>query len=182
MSLSRSLVSRVALLVSAGCLLGAPAVQAHGSRCPGADTAPSAHTLRQERAATLCLLNAQRAARGLRPLRANARLALAAERHSADMAGRHYFAHVAPSGLDPLARLERIGYVAGSGSWTVGENIAWGGGPMATPRAIVKMWMHSAGHRENILRSAFREIGVGVIASAPDGPGATYTTDFGARG
>jgi len=180
--MSPSLTRRIALLVTASCLFAAPAAQAHGSRCPGADTAPTAHNLRQERAATLCLLNAQRAARGLRPLRANARLAIAAERHSADMAVHHYFAHVAPSGLDPVARLERIGYVAGSGSWTVGENIAWGGGPLASPRAIVKMWMHSPGHRANILQRSFREIGVGVVPSAPDGPGATYTTDFGARG
>lgn len=181
--MNSSLVRRLVPLVSAGCLFAAPVAQAaHGSRCPGADTAPTVQNLRQARTATLCLLNAQRGARGLRPLRGNARLAVAAERHSADMAAHHYFAHVAPSGLDPVARLERIGYVSGSGSWTVGENIAWGGGPLASPRAIVKMWMHSPGHRANILQRSFREIGVGVVPSAPDGPGATYTTDFGARG
>src|SRR3954447_12608556 len=43
--------------------------------------------------------------------------------------------------------------------------------------------MNSQGHRENILRPEFREIGFGVVLGNPratDGQGATYTTNFGA--
>jgi uncharacterized protein YkwD len=35
---------------------------------------------------------------------------------------------------------------------TVGENLGFGTGPFSTPRAIVKDWMNSPGHRANILR------------------------------
>jgi uncharacterized protein YkwD len=42
--------------------------------------------------------------------------------------------------------------------------------------------MHSPGHRANILRVAFRQIGIGIAAGAPfpgvDGAAAVYTTDF----
>jgi uncharacterized protein YkwD len=66
----------------------------------------------------------------------------------------------------------------------VGENIAWGSQELATPRSIVNGWMHSPGHRANILNRRFREIGIGVSRGAPE-PGfdraATYATDFGAR-
>ena len=71
------------------------------------------------------------------------------------------------------------------GNWTIGENIAWGSGALATPRAIVNGWMHSPGHRANILRASFRDIGIGIRLGAP-GPGlsggATYVTDFGRHG
>ncbi len=45
---------------------------------------------------------------------------------------------------------------------------------------IVKGWMHSPPHRD-IMRGAFREIGI-AIGVPVHGSGATYTTDFGARG
>jgi uncharacterized protein YkwD len=46
--------------------------------------------------------------------------------------------------------------------------------------------MHSPGHRANILRPAFREIGIGIVPAAPLAAGAgqtaaTYTADFGVR-
>jgi uncharacterized protein YkwD len=49
---------------------------------------------------------------------------------------------------------------------------------------MVKAWMHSAGHRENILNPDFRDLGVGVIwgtFSNRKGRGGMYTTDFGLR-
>jgi uncharacterized protein YkwD len=44
--------------------------------------------------------------------------------------------------------------------------------------------MHSPGHRENVLRATFTEIGIGVSFGVPKpragtGPGATYVTTFG---
>jgi uncharacterized protein YkwD len=47
------------------------------------------------------------------------------------------------------------------------------------------MWMHSPGHRANILSRTFKEIGIGIARGAPEsgqgGDAATYTTDFGFR-
>jgi uncharacterized protein YkwD len=47
----------------------------------------------------------------------------------------------------------------------------------------MKAWMDSPGHRANVLKPGFRELGVGVVARAPesDDAGATYTVDFGVR-
>jgi uncharacterized protein YkwD len=66
---------------------------------------------------------------------------------------------------------------------SLGENIAWGSGTFATPRSIMREWMDSPGHRDNILRAKFREIGIGVVTGTPVGisGGAVYTTDFGTR-
>jgi len=76
---------------------------------------------------------------------------------------------------------------AGYNRWaSLCENIAWGTEHLATPKGIVRGWMNSPGHRANILRGTFREIGIGIVVGAPTrlGPGergATYTTDFGVR-
>jgi uncharacterized protein YkwD len=75
------------------------------------------------------------------------------------------------------------GYPANN-AWT-GENLAYGTGPEGSPAEIVDRWMHSPGHRENILRAAFTEIGIGVTFDVPKrepagtDPGATYATEFG---
>jgi uncharacterized protein YkwD len=43
--------------------------------------------------------------------------------------------------------------------------------------------MRSPGHRANILDSAYRDIGVGVVLGVPvsGAAGATYTVEFGVR-
>ena len=97
------------------------------------------------------------------------------------MVANRYFAHDSRSGAGFSARIASTGWMHGRSAWNVGENIAWGSGALATPRAIVKAWMHSAGHRHNILQPRFHVIGIGIGAGAPtgDGSGKTYTTDFG---
>jgi uncharacterized protein YkwD len=176
----RSTALRLAPVLAAAALAGpavlpAPALAA--GACAGAGLRPSPARTASLSQTTLCLLNRQRAQHGLRALYSNSRLALAARRHTRDMVVHNFFAHG-----DLLGRLARAGYFRGRRSWSVGENIAWGSGSSATPRAIVSMWMQSPGHRANILNGRFREIGVGLVAGAPV-PGvrgaATYTTDFG---
>ncbi len=61
--------------------------------------------------ATLCLLNAERSARGLAPLRHDRRLASAAERHAVDMARKRYFSHDSLDGSSFLDRIRRAGYL-----------------------------------------------------------------------
>jgi cysteine-rich secretory family protein len=138
--------------------------------------------LERTREVTLCLLNAERAQRGLAPLRADNRLELAASRHSDDMVARQFFEHDAPDGVDPQQRMLAGGYR--SDNAFTGENIAWGTGDKATPAAIVDLWMRSAPHREDVLRPEFVDVGIGVALGAPErprstDPPATYTTDFG---
>ena len=155
------------------------------STCSGADDNPFQTSVAAAERATLCLLNRERKRRGIRSLRSNSKLAAAAERHSRDMARRDYFDHDSRDGTSFSTRVRRAGYARGSGGWYLGENIAWGSGPYATPRSIVSEWMRSPGHKRNILDRRFREIGVGIARGAPvrgQEGGVTYTTDFGSRG
>jgi uncharacterized protein YkwD len=154
-----------------------------GASCENVDLAPADANLDVIAAATLCLLNGERADRGLAPVTTNTKLASAAMSHTRDMVANSYFSHDAPNGSDVVDRVRATGYFDGADGWTVGENLAWGTGALATPRSIMQAWMDSTGHRENILRREFREIGFGVVTGNPraaDGQGATYTTAFGA--
>jgi uncharacterized protein YkwD len=156
-----------------------------GESCTDVEVMPDGANTATVIAATLCLINGERADAGLPPLTENARLASAALEHSEDMVAKQYFAHEALDGQDIVDRVRAAGYLARGERWTVGENLAWGTGTLATPRGIVSAWMNSQGHRENILRASFREIGFGVVTGNPrvrDGAGATYTTAFGAVG
>ena len=156
---------------------------AGGVACASTATAPSPSNLRGIAAATICLLNAERASKGLAPLRKNGRLARASRNMANLMVSRKFFAHDTPDGRSVVDRVRPTGYMRGS--WSLGENLAWGSGPLATPRAIVNGWMNSPGHRANILRGKFRDIGIGIRLGAPQNGlsgGATYVTVFGRNG
>ena len=149
------------------------------SGCGNAYLLPTTKNGRRIRGAIACLINVTRSQKGLPTLKSSARLRKAAGAHTRDMVTRHYFDHQGPSGPSFVTRLQSVGY------WpaTAGENIAYGGGVLATPYAIWLAWMNSDGHRENILNPKVRELGTGVAFGAPDDPldGATYTTDFGIK-
>jgi uncharacterized protein YkwD len=154
-----------------------------GAACTDVDILPDGGNLATVQAATLCLLNGERADAGLPPLELDGELAAAALEHSRDMVANQYFDHLALDGRDVVSRIRATGYIPDDRRWTVGENLAWGTGVLATPKSIVAAWMASQGHRENILRTEFREIGFGLVTGNPrstDGSGATYTTNFGA--
>ena len=168
-------VSSLLALVAAG----APAA-ANASGCSGADSDPASLGQAKTAHTTLCLLNHERKIRGLRKLRHDAKLSRAAAGHAGDMVAKHYFDHTSKSGASFVTRIKRTGWTKSRRSWTVGENIGYGSGSLATPREMVKAWMQSAGHRQNILARQFKMIGIGVANGAPTGDGgATYATDFG---
>src|SRR3954454_11134629 len=182
--LTRSHAIGAAALAAA--LAAAPAT-ATASPCPGGDAVPNAATIVQARHATLCLLNQQRRAHGLRRLRASLSLRNAASAYSWAMVRDDFFNHVSPHGSTLVGRVRKTAYLSSARGWMLGENLAWGAGDLATPRQTVRAWMHSAGHRHNILPGRFPNTGIGIAPAAPvplpDGmPAATYTTDFGARG
>src|SRR5690349_11041218 len=91
----------------AAVLLGAAPAQA--ATCRGADAVPQAASRPAVAAATLCLINAERAAHGLRPLHTRASLVTAARGHAADMVRRRYFSHTAPGGKGVVTRVRRAG-------------------------------------------------------------------------
>ncbi|MEV0615595.1 CAP domain-containing protein [Nonomuraea sp. NPDC050404] len=113
--------------------------------------------------------NAARARNGCRPLVHDAKLHLAAERHSADMARRNYFSHTSRDGRSFDKRIKAAGFTFRRAA----ENIAKG---QPTAAAVVKAWLNSPGHRANIMNCSLTHIGVGHNAKGP-----TWTQDFAAR-
>src|SRR3954453_23044170 len=174
----------VTLLATAVVALAAPAgahASAQTAACPGADLVPTAGNLAQVGQATLCLLNDERAAAGLRPLTIAPALSTPSAAYSARMVAENFFAHESPDGTTLTSRLTAAGYISPDGDWIVGENLAWGQGDLGTARNIMVAWMNSPGHRHNILTGEFTQVGVGIVPGTPGDAswGATYTTDFG---
>ncbi len=175
----------MALLVTValGAALLPAASAAAAEPCGNAYAAPGSLTLHQMRTSELCLINRVRVHYGLHPLTFNVDLRDAASAHSVSMVVHDYFAHEGPGGSVD-SRISRAGYLASAHSFTIGENIAVGGGRQGSPWAIFVDWMHSPPHRENILDPGYRDAGVGVARGNPFGASsgaATYTVDFGAR-
>jgi len=153
---------RIALALAAATTLGLTPMVAT-SPAAGAATP----TVQQQ---VVQLVNAQRARVGCRALVTDARLARAAQAHSADMAKRRYFSHTSLDGRTFVQRIRAQGY---TGRY-LGENIAAG---QPSAKAVMDAWMKSPGHRANILNCHYKAIGVGY---AVGGPYRYYwTQDFG---
>jgi uncharacterized protein YkwD len=179
-------LSVAAVSIIASCTLTArPAQAAQADRCRGSLNVPtSADELDQAADAIVCLVNAERTSRDLRPLRRDGDLAQAARRHAVDMVRRNYFSHVSPGGTSPGDRAVDAGYASMNQSWKVGEDLGWGTGTRATPNTLVDEWMASPPHRRILLEAGYRELGVGVASGAPVDhatalPGATYALELG---
>jgi len=112
------------------------------------------------------IVNQERLANGnLPPLKENALLNAASELHSGNMASRDFFAHCDPDTLtQPVDRVRAEGYFPN----LIGENAAAG---QSTPESVMSAWMASSGHRANILRTSFRELGVGYALQSTDTSG-----------
>ena len=151
--------------------------------CANADVEATKDNLREIRAAILCLHNQVRAEHDLPALRENKRLRKAAIGHSKDMVRDGFFEHTTPEGTTMVDRILRAKYVREDQGWALGENLAWGTGAFGTPRGAVQAWMDSSGHRANLLRRTYRDVGIGIVLGVPvsDAAGATYTVDFGVK-
>jgi uncharacterized protein YkwD len=153
--------------------------------CENTELTPEPGNLEAIDAATLCLINQERARNDELPLKPNQQLEQAAQSHSEEMVSDNYFAHVAPSGLTPVGRVEDTGYVPNpQAGYTLGENIAWATLQLSTPSAIVAAWIASPEHLANILYSQYRDTAIGIVPEAPASlaegqPGAVYTQEFG---
>jgi uncharacterized protein YkwD len=112
------------------------------------------------------LTNIEREKAGLAPLVRNALLTQAAEGHVRDMDEKDSFLrHTGSNGSTPLDRIKATGYAAAWFDMGNGqlrgiplENAASG---QRSPVEVVAGWMNSEGHRNAILDSAAKEIGVG---------------------
>jgi uncharacterized protein YkwD len=114
-------------------------------------------------------INAARRAQGLIPLRRSAELTAAARSHGSSMARLGYFSHSSSDGASPTQRITSFYDVEGSSNWAVSEVLRWDLGTSDADESVV-IWLASDGHRRELLRPAWRDIGVGVVHAA-DAPG-----------
>lgn len=123
------------------------------------------------------LTNAQRRANGLPELRVSGFLAQSAGSHADDMEKRNYFQHNSPEGLTPRDRMLGMGYDPNT---FTGENIynGFGSDSFTSPDAAVTWWMASPGHRANILKAEYTEIGIGLAINPANGKH-IYVQNFG---
>ncbi|MGI8506676.1 MAG: CAP domain-containing protein [Solirubrobacteraceae bacterium] len=140
-------------------------------RCKGANTPIAAASRQRLQRIVVCLINLQRTERHLPRLELSQRLNRSAQGWTNTMVSHSSFSH----GADFAARISAVGF-----DWSmVGENIATG---FRTPAGVVRRWMASTGHCQNILSPSFRDVGTGVskrsIPGASSRPG-TWTQDFG---
>ena len=108
-------------------------------------------------------MNEERKSEGLSELTTTTVLCEAANIRAAEIA--EVFDHNRPDGRSCFTVLKECGISYSS----AGENIAAG---YATPEDVVKGWMNSSGHKENILNKNFTKIGVGYYC------GGSYTHNW----
>jgi len=147
-------------------------------------------------AAIVEMTNQARQQEGVSSLRSDADLADIARYHSSDMAEREYLAHTSPEGVSVSDRYERFGYacrvpVGGNTYATGSENIGYTyhgervvdygyiGDEEDVAESLVDGWMASPGHRENMLKPYWQNIGVGVaITETSEGTRVYATQNF----
>lgn len=116
----------------------------------------TASTVTQFELQVVELTNQERQKAGVAPLSIDTPLMNAAREKSQNMKDYNYFSHTSPNLGSPFDRLKALGISYRAAA----ENIAKG---QSSPEEVVKSWMNSQGHRENILNEQFTHIGVGYV-------------------
>jgi uncharacterized protein YkwD len=107
-------------------------------------------------------VNAVRRWFGLQSLRLSPALRASARSHSREMGLRGYFQHESADGVPFWRRIEAHYGSHGYSRWEVGENLLWQSGS-TTAAEVVRGWMASPRHRDNILSDSWRELGLGAL-------------------
>ncbi len=137
--------------------------------CGGVSDVPSSNPDYEQ--TVVEMVNAARAEYALPPLKRTAALDDGARYHATDLAVDNYFTHESQDRVDGILQVvcifkERVLAYYNYPTWTtLSENIAAGS---STPAAVMAIWMGSEGHRDNILRAASCEIGVGYYEGGGD--------------
>jgi hypothetical protein len=106
--------------------------------------------------------NERRAKVGLKPLKLNNTLSLAAERKASDMFDVGYWAHVSPMGTKPWDFILSEGY----DYIYAGENLAKN---FSNSEDVVDAWYESPSHRDNLLSPNYDDIGFAIVNGVLDG-------------
>jgi uncharacterized protein YkwD len=103
--------------------------------------------------------NKNRATSGESALTIDPKLSAAAQAKAADMVNHDYWAHTSPDGQTPWTFITSSGY----DYQQAGENLAYG---FNSATDVVRGWMNSQEHRENILNNDYQSVGFGVATAA----------------
>lgn len=126
----------------------------------GKESVPSTNSTFERQ--VLAMTNQERTKAGLPALVWDEELARAARYHAADMAAERYFEHDSYDRIN--GNLKKVGdtfeRIARFSSRSRSENIAFGS---PTPAEVMQSWMHSPGHKRNILDKKVLRLGVGFI-------------------
>lgn len=118
--------------------------------------------------------NAKRAEAGLVPLTLDQRLSRAAALKAQDMFAKNYWAHNSTEGKTPWEFITAAGYRYR----VAGENLAKN---FSESRGVIDAWMASPTHRDNIMRSDYKDIGFAVVNGVLGGEETTLVVQmFGA--
>lgn len=119
------------------------------------------------------LTNIERQKNGLLPVSEDPRLDAAAMEKAKNMFSENYWAHFSPSGKDPWGFINGAGY---NFSYA-GENLAKS---FYESDEVVKAWMASRTHKENILNKHYQHIGIAVLEGTLNGEKTTLVVqEFG---
>ncbi|MBU4350839.1 CAP domain-containing protein [Candidatus Parcubacteria bacterium] len=117
------------------------------------------------------LTNQERQSSGLSPLKESLVLNQAALAKAKDMIENDYFNHTSPSGITPWYWFKQKGYAYRA----AGENLAIG---FLDSAEVEKAWTESPSHRQNLLNSNFKEIGIAVLTGNFQGKETTIVVQF----
>jgi uncharacterized protein YkwD len=159
LALSRRRLASLALVAVLGAVIAAPGAATATTTGGAVDVTPY-------ESAMVAALNVDRTARGLVPVRTDARLMAIARARSADMIAKNYFSHTQPDGRTAfdMLREQNIKWYA------AGEIIAWNDYPMgSTVSAANDGWMKSAGHKAIIISTNYNYVGVGLAVDGATG-------------
>jgi uncharacterized YkwD family protein len=134
-----------------------PAPQQEQTKAP-AEEAPKAETsaeLTADEQQMLNLVNQEREKKGLPALKADPELTKVARVKAKDMIDNNYFDHNSPKYGSPFDMLKQFGVEYN----TAGENLAGNSSVQGAHTSL----MNSQGHRENILKADYTNVGIGVV-------------------
>ena len=139
--------------------------------------APGVDAFRPREDKLALLVDRARGAAGMLPIARAAALDRAAVAHANEMVADGYMDHIAPDGSTPGSRAADAGYATPPGGpWIVVEVISARGDQ---PEDALNWWLGDGLHRRVVLRSTWREMGVGF---APGGPyGRFWVMEFACR-
>lgn len=141
--------------------------------CPGAKVAFKDQSQQQFDVAVECVLNAERAERGLHASPNHTALGLAALRHSQDMAKRHYFSHEEPepsqygrtwsSRVQIAAKEKNADITRSPRAFIDGGEVIYSSMNSALPKNVIEWYLKSGGHCDTIMRNTLLYQGSGTL-------------------